>query len=64
MGRLDGHKYLLLWKAATQARERVLRDLDKDQEQVESVSEVLESSNPERSANEREASTQKNSPER
>jgi hypothetical protein len=39
MGRLDGHKYLLLWKAAAQARERVLEELDGGQIQMERVEE-------------------------
>jgi hypothetical protein len=40
MGRLDGHKYLLLWKAAAQARDRVLQDLDGGQMEMERVPEV------------------------
>jgi len=40
MGRLDGHKYLLLWKAAAQARDRVLQDLDGGQMEMERQPEV------------------------
>ena len=40
MGRLDGHKYLLLWKAAAQTRDRVLQDLDGGQMEMERVPEV------------------------
>jgi len=40
MGRLDGHKYLLLWMAAAQTRDRVLQDLDGGQMEMERVPEV------------------------
>jgi hypothetical protein len=46
MGRLDGHKYLLLWKAAAQARERVLLDLDGGQMEMEKIAEPQSSAKP------------------
>ena len=64
MGRLDGHKYLLLWKAATQARDRVLQDLEGGQMQMAKVTEEPVRAIAERQTTEGAASTQKTSPER
>jgi hypothetical protein len=61
MGRLDGHKYLLLWKAATQARDRVLQDLDGGQEQMGIVTADPQSTTPGRQTNDGQASTEKTS---
>jgi hypothetical protein len=64
MGRLDGQKYLLLWKAAAQARDRVLHDLEGGQMQMANVTEEPVEKLGKTQTTEGAASTQKTSPER